>query len=129
MTHTHVIDGKMLTFDDETCPICHPELVKQPKTKTPKAPTVYRKGNTVVLKLSRYSIATLTYWTEKDLYLLSITKVLRDTNGQIVKDNQGQLMWNKATLRLNRELLSNWITELSKILKDTTQNTNIPQRQ
>ncbi|RLG72878.1 MAG: hypothetical protein DRO23_09795 [Thermoprotei archaeon] len=129
MPHTHSIDGKLLTFPDDTCPICHPELVKQPKPETPKAPTVYRKGNTVVLKLSRFSIATLTYWTEKDLYLLSITKVLRDANGKIVRDNEGNLMWNKATLRLNRTLLKDWITQLSSFLTDTTQNTNIPQRQ
>ena len=130
MAHTHVIDGKLVTFDDATCPICHPELPQQQqKQRTATQPTVYTKGHTVVLKISRATVMTLNYWSEGNAFLLTISRMLRDQNGRALRDEKGQPKWHKLTVRMNKTILQQFLTEASKLINTLNQQTVNLQRQ
>lgn len=123
--HVHNIDGKVLTFDNETCVYCHPERLQQP---APAQPSVYRKGNTVVVKVSKARMITDTYWGDKNVILHTISQMARDTAGKVLVDSDKNPIWNKMTVRLNMTMAQQYVMELSKLIQSVQQKLDIPQR-
>lgn len=123
--HIHTIDGKPVAFDERTCPYCHPNA-------TPKElkayPTCYRKGNTVILQPSNNLMITDTYWADKNVVLHNTQRMQHDAQGRVVIGTDQKPVWQKDTMRLSIPLLEQYIMELSKLVRDVTQKTNIPQR-
>lgn len=129
MSHIHVIDNKQITYPNATCPICHPE---QAQVSTPAEkevlPRVYRKGSTVVVKLSKGVVLTVGWWSEGTAYLLGISKMARDAQKRVMIDQNKLPIWNKTTVRLSTTTLNDFIMELSKLVSDTQASTEVPTR-
>jgi hypothetical protein len=129
MPHTHTIDGKVISFDDKDCQICHPEQQGQPEQKEKEVlPRVYRKGETVVLKISKMTNATLTWWPEGKLYLMTVQRMLTDADGKIVFGSDNNPVWTKLTIRLTNVLLQNFLHEASTLYSEIENQKTVPRR-
>jgi len=129
--HVHIIDGKAVAFDEATCPICHPELVQQ--TQQSILPRVYRKGDTIVVQVSKGLMSTTTYWAKENAILHSIKRMQRDKNGNIIRGQNGNPLWVQLTMRMSIAIAKEYVTELSKMLNEietqnNPQSTEVPQR-
>ena len=129
--HVHVIDGKIVAFDEATCPICHPELVQQRQQST--LPRVYRKGDTIIVQVSKGIMSTTTYWAEGKAILHSVRRIQRDANGRVIRGQDGNPLWTQLTMRMSIAIAKQYVTELSKMIneiesQDNPQPANIPQR-
>jgi len=124
--HIHVIDGKQIAYPDGQCPFCNPQVTAPQQQVT--VPTVYRKGNTVVLKISKGTMGTTTYWTKENSYLMSFKRLVFGTDRKVVRDNTGKPVWNNITMRVNADLLKQFIKELSSLINDMESGTGVPQR-
>ena len=117
MSHTHVIDGKTVTYPNDRCPLCHPELYAN-RNQRRKLPRVYRKGNTVIVQVSRGTMSTTTWWNQGNCFLHSVRKMARDRNGNVIRDGQGRPLWNEQTMRITMPLAKQYISELSKLINE-----------
>jgi len=129
--HVHVIDGKIVAFDEATCPICHPELAQQRQAS--RLPRVYRKGNTIIVQVSKGIMSTTTYWAEGKAILHSVRRIQRDANGRVIRGQDGNPLWVQLTMRMSIAIAKEYVTELSKMIneiesQDNPQPANIPQR-
>lgn len=129
--HVHVIDGKIVAFDEATCPICHPELVQQRQAS--KLPRVYRKGNTVIVQVSKGIMSTTTYWAEGNALLHSVRRIQRDANGRVIRGQDGNPLWTQLTMRMSIAIAKEYIGELAKLISDiekqnVQQTSDVPQR-
>jgi len=129
--HIHVIDGKAVAFDEATCPICHPELAQQAQQSV--LPRVYRKGDTIVVQVSKGLMSTTTYWAKGNAILHSIRKMQRDKNGNVIRGQDGNPLWVQLTMRMSIAIVKQYITELSKMVNEietqnNPQNIEVPQR-
>ena len=129
--HVHVIDGKIVAFDEATCPICHPELAQQRQAS--RLPRVYRKGNTIIVQVSKGIMSTTTYWAEGKAILHSVRRIQRDANGRVIRGQDGNPLWTQLTMRMSIAIAKQYVTELSKMIneiesQDNPQPANIPQR-
>jgi len=117
MVHTHVIDGKAYTYPDDACPICHPERFTN-QSQQRKLPRTYRKGNTVIIQVSRGTMSTTTWWSNGNCFLHSVRKMARDRNGRVIRDGQGRPIWSELTMRITIPLMKQYIAELSKFINE-----------
>jgi len=117
MVHTHVIDGKAYTYPDDACPICHPERFTN-QNQQRKLPRTYRKGNTVIIQVSRGTMSTTTWWSKGNCFLHTVRKMARDRNGRVIRDGQGRPIWNELTMRVTIPLMKQYIAELSKFINE-----------
>jgi len=125
--HIHVVDGKNVPYPDDACPICKPEII-QTKAET-QIPQVYRKGSTVVTKISKGSMGTFTYWEKGKCFLVSTKKMMFGTDRKVVRDSKGMPLWNNITYRLSVELAKTFVSELSKLIQDIGGETSVPKRE
>ena len=130
-THIHLIDGKQISYDNATCPICRPEAVSE------KAPTVlprcYRKSNTIVTQVSKGLMSTTTWWTKENMLLHSIRRIQRDGQGKVIRGADNNPLWQQLTMRISIAIAKQYITELSKLVSDMEKSpqkasSNVPQR-
>jgi len=129
MVHTHTIDNKVIEFDDTTCSICHPVTAETPKEeKREILRRVYRKGNTVVLKQSKMTLITTTYWAKENLYLITFQRMLTDNDGKIVFGADRQPQWTHITLRMTAQIYQQWLQECSILINDTQHQATVPMR-
>jgi len=129
MPHTHVIDNKVLTFDNATCPYCHPEQQRPPKQEQQEIlPRVYRTAKTVVLKISKITLITLTPYEKEKCYLLTTQRMLRDQQGKALRDKNNNPLWTKITVRANAQKLKDFITQASILLRETENTQTAPIR-
>ena len=129
--HVHVIDGKMVVYDEKTCPICHPELAQQ-KQQT-SLPRVYRKGNTIIVQVSKGLMSTTTYWAKGNALLHSVRRIQRDANNRVIRGQDGNPLWVQLTMRMSIAIAKDYVAELSKLINDIEKQTvqqvsNVPQR-
>ena len=117
MSHTHVIDGKTLVYPNDKCPICHPELYAN-QNQGRKLPRVYRKGNTVIVQISKGTMSTTTWWSDGNCFLHTIRKMARNYNGRVIRDDQGKPIWKELTMRITIPLAKQYISELSKLINE-----------
>jgi len=130
--HIHVIDGKMVAYDEKTCPICHPELAQQTQQTT--LPRVYRKGNTIIVQVSKGLMSTTTYWAKGNALLHSVRRIQRDANNKVIRGQDGNPLWIQLTMRMSISIVKQYIAELAKLVNDiekqtVQQTSNIPQRE
>ena len=130
--HIHVIDGKMVAYDEKTCPICHPELQQQKQQTT--LPRVYRKGNTIIVQVSKGLMSTTTYWAKGNALLHSVRRIQRDANNKVIRGQDGNPLWIQLTMRMSISIVKQYIAELAKLVNDiekqtVQQTSNIPQRE
>jgi hypothetical protein len=123
--HIHVIDGKSVSFDEKTCPYCHPNATDKEQKQYP---TVYRKGMTIVVQPSKGLMITDTYWSEKNVILHSTQRMQHDASGKVVIGADKLPVWQKDTMRLSMWVLEQYVMELSKLLRDVQQKGTVPQR-
>jgi hypothetical protein len=124
--HVHVIDGKTTSFDEKTCPYCHPNGTV-PSEKS--YPAVYRKGLTVVVQPSKGLMITDTYWKDKNMFLHNTQRMQHDASGKVMIGKDEKPIWQKDTMRLSIPTLEKYIMELSKLVRDIQQqNSGVPQR-
>jgi len=123
--HVHMIDGQSVPYDNATCPLCHPELQQQKPTAEPQ---VYRKGETVVVKISKGVMMTTTYWKDKNVLLHTISRMQRGADGKVLLDTGKQPLWAKTTTRLSIAVAEQFVMELSKLIRDVTQKASVPTR-
>jgi len=125
-SHIHLIDGKQVAYPNDNCPICGTS--KAPAQKEAFIPMVYRKGNTVVTKATRFQMGTVTYWAGKTCFLMSMKKAVRGQDGKLAVTSDKKLIWNQITFRMTKDLLKQFVTELSKLIQDVEGGGNVPQR-
>lgn len=112
MSHIHQLDGKPISYPNGQCPICNPKEAGQPQTTpTEVLPRVYRKGNTIVTKISKGTMATVTYWVKGKAYLMSISHMARDQADNVIRGSDGNPVWNKSTVRLSPQILKDFLFE------------------
>lgn len=122
MPHTHVIDGKVVSFDNANCPYCRPEIVKQQYTEQQEQlPRTYIKGVTCVLKISKATMITVTYWADKQVFLVTFQRMLRTAQGEPIRDEKGDPRWTKLTTRLTTTMLQEWIHTMSELHQSLVQ--------
>lgn len=125
-THTHIIDGKTLTYQTGNCPLCNP---KPEGSTTQKAMgTAYIKGKSAVLHFSKACYITVTYWTGGECYLMSVNEIAKDGANKLVRDGQGKPIWNKITRRMSKGLLNDYIYALSNLVKQIEGGSSAPKR-
>jgi len=114
----HVIDGKEIYFEKSKCPICRGTLQKMVEKKQ----TVYRKGNTVVIKSGKNSLSTITWWKEGERFLMSVKEMVRDEKGKVVLGNDGKPMFNQLTIRLTVEQTKELVKLLDEMITEVKQS-------
>jgi hypothetical protein len=129
MPHTHVIDGKIQTYDDATCPFCHPEKAQptsqQQKEQLPKA---YRKGGTVVLKISKATVITTNYYEKEKCFLQSTERIMRDQKGKIIFGQDQKPLWDRVTVRIPIHTIREWLMLLSTLTSEIETSQTAPRR-
>jgi hypothetical protein len=129
MPHTHVIDGKLITMDDNTCAICHPEQQQQRQpVQDEQLPRAYRKDNTVVLKITKGRMATLNYWIEGNCYLFTVQHIVTDAKGKAQLDKDGKAIWTKDTLRVPAPVLKDFLNLVSVLYGEIANKGVVPKR-
>jgi len=125
-THNHVIDGKTFTYPNNACPICG---TSQPQQQQAPSPAIaYRKGNTVVLKFSKASLLTVTYWEQQKCFLMTMSAIARDAQGKLMRSQDNKPIWNKTTRRVPLGALKSYVYELSSLLQTVGGGSNVPTR-
>jgi hypothetical protein len=129
--HIHVVDGKQVQYSNNACPICG--TAPLPEAERKKVPNVHRKGNTIVLQVTRLQMATITWYSKESVFLMSLRKASKSSDGKVIRDNQGRPVWTQITMRVNVPLMKNLITEIGKMVKEvettpTYTNPTVPQR-
>lgn len=130
--HIHIVDGKQVSYPNNTCPICRPETT-QP-SEAVKIPNCHRKGITVVVQTTKLQMSTTTWYEGGKCFLHSICRGARDGQGKLMIGQDGKPLWNQLTIRMNIAIAKEYIRELSKLISDiekpqTEQQTTLPQRQ
>lgn len=130
-THIHLIDGKQISYDNATCPICRPEAPPEPAPTL--LPRCYRKGNTIVTQVSKGLMSTTTWWTKENMLLHSVRRIQRDGQGNVLRGADNMPLWQQLTMRISIAIAKEYITELSKLVSDMEKQTpakpsNVPQR-
>lgn len=129
MPHVHVIDGKVQTFDDTTCPFCHPEQAQLPQQQQEEQlPRVYRKGGTVVAKLSRITMITTNFYEKEHCFLLTLQQIMRDQNKKFILGQDQMPMWKKITVRLNASTLKDYLNKVALLINEIETQTPAPSR-
>jgi hypothetical protein len=129
MVHTHLIDNKVLSFDENTCPICHPEQQQQQKQEQEEIlPRVYRKVNTIVLKITKGRMLTVNYWTEGKVYLMTVQHILLKADDTAQLDKDGKAIWVKDTLRVPATILREYLSLTSILYNEVESKGVIPKR-
>jgi len=123
--HVHMVDGKTVPFDEATCPFCHPEKYQKSEAVEQK---VYRKGDTIVMKITKGLMVTVTYWKDKNVFLMDMQKIQRDASGKVIRGQDEMPLWAKMTVRLSTTLAQEFVFEFSKLLSEVTQSSSVPQR-
>jgi len=114
--HIHVIDGKQLSYPNDRCPICRPEIA-QPSAEQ-KIPNVHRTGNTIVYQATKLQMATTNYYAEGKCLLHSVRKAQRDANNKLVIGADGKPLWNQITIRYSMSLMKDYVNEVLKLIHD-----------
>lgn len=129
MVHTHVIDSKIQSFDDNTCSICHPaqptSSTKEPEEQLPRA---YRIAQTVVLKITKGRMATLNFWVEGGLYLMTVQHIVTDSKGNAILDEAKKAVWQKDTLRIPPVVLREYLNLCSILYSEIESKGVVPKR-
>jgi len=125
-THIHVIDGKQLTYPNNACPICG--TGQQPQQQATSGASAYLKGNTVVLKFSRASLLTVTFWTQQKAILMTMSEIARDAQNNLMRDEKNNPIWRKTTRRISVPILKDFVYELSKLISNVENPSNVPKR-
>lgn len=129
MSHIHIIDGKSREFSNSNCPICGKapaDII--PSSEVVEFPKVYRKGNTVVVRLSKRNMVALTYWKDSDVYSLTQSKAIVNRDGKVVTGKDGKPLWNRMTSRMNVAVLKDFVTQISILIQDVSRSSNVPSR-
>jgi len=117
MSHTHVIDGRIVTYPNDKCPICHPEKFAT-QNEQQKLPRVYRKGNTIIIQISKGIMSTTTWWEKGDCFLHTVRKMARDKDGKVLRDGQNKPIWNELVMRMSISVAKQYIAELSGMINE-----------
>jgi hypothetical protein len=129
MTHTHTIDGKVITADDNTCTICHPAATTPTaQEKEEILPRAYRTSQTVVLKITKGRMATLNFWQEGGLYLHTVQHIVTDSKGNAILDEVGKAVWQKDTLRIPPVVLREYLNLCSILYNEIEHQGTVPKR-
>jgi hypothetical protein len=129
MPHTHTIDGKILSFDDNTCPYCHPEKAQQtPQEQKEVLPRTYRKGGTVVLKISRVTVVTTNYYQKENSFLQSVERIMRDQQEKVILGQDQKPLWDKVTVRIPMHIAKEWLMLLSTLVSESETQQTAPKR-
>jgi hypothetical protein len=129
--HIHIIDNKQVSFPNNNCPICG-TAVPQPQAGA-KIPNVHRKGNTVVLQITKLQMGTVTWYQKGNALLMSLRKASRDNQGKLLRGQDGRPLWNQITIRVTIPLMKEFTAEISKLMSDiestpTYTQSTVPQR-
>jgi len=129
--HVHIVDGKQVSYPNNACPICG--TTSTFKAEQRKIPNVHRKGNTIVLQVTKFQMGTITWYGKEGVFLMSLCKASRSSDGKMIRDNQGRPAWAKITVRVNVPLMKSLITEIGKMVKEvettpTYTSPTVPQR-
>lgn len=129
MPHTHTIDGKIQTYDDTTCPFCHPEkATSQTQEQKEQLPRTYRKGGTVVLKISRVTVVTTNYYQKEHSLLQSTERIMRDQQQKVILGQDQKPLWEKVTVRIPIHTAKEWLMLLSTLVSESETQQTAPKR-
>lgn len=123
--HIHVIDGTPKEFEEKTCSFCHPDQQPQPQ-KT--YPSIYRKGDTIVIMVSRGAMVTTTNFAKEKAMLLTISKMARGGDGKVILGADKKPVWQKETVRLSYNMAWQYTVELGKMINEVQARPDVPQR-
>jgi hypothetical protein len=129
MPHTHNIDGKLVTFEDATCPYCHPNA-QQPQQQQQQEilPRVYTKGQTAVAKLSKKQLISTTYWAKGECLLMNISNMRCTNSGVPIKDAENKVIWDKQTAKVSLTTMTEYVNEIAKLIATVQSPTPVPAR-
>jgi len=96
--------------------------------KPPEEPKVYRKGDTIVCKLSKGLMITDTYWNDKNVILHTVGRMSRDASGKVLVGADQKPIWEKNTVRLSMNLTAQYISLLNQLVTEKTTKSTIPER-
>jgi len=124
--HKHVLDGKEVYYNAETCPICVPQQQTQQQERAPAE--VYNKGNTCIIKVSKAQLMTIHWWAKGNAFLFSHKRMARDQKGNRILDRDGKVIWEQVTFRLNVSLTRKLISSLQELVTQTEGVKGVPTR-
>jgi len=114
--HIHIIDNKQVSYPNNNCPICG--TAPSPAPQGQQMPNVHRKGNTVVLQVTKLQMGTVTWYQKGNAFLVSLRKASRTNEGKLLRGQDGRPLWNQITVRVNIPLMRQFITEIEKMIKE-----------
>lgn len=125
--HKHVLDGKEVHYSADTCPICNPQQTTQQRQREPAS--VYLKGETVVIKVSKAQLMTIHWWKDGNAFLFSHKRMARGVDGNRMLDREGMPIWEQQTFRLNVPLTKTLVQVLTELIGISGGVSGVPQRQ
>ena len=124
--HKHIIDGKENLYPADTCPICNPQRVIPQRQREPAS--VYIKGETVVIKVSKAQLMTIHWWKDGNAFLFSHKRMARDHTGSRMLDRDGKPIWEQQTFRLSVPLTKTLHVELGNLIQISGGVKGVPTR-
>jgi len=124
--HKHVLDGKEVYYNADTCPICTPQQQTQQRERPPLK--VYVKGETVIVQPSKAQLMTIHWWKDGNAFLMSYKRMARGADGNRILDRDGKPLWEQQTFRLNVPQMKEFITSLQQILAMAEGAKGVPTR-
>lgn len=82
-------------------------------------PRVYRKANTVVVKLRKTQIMTATYLPKQKAYLCGISKMAQDGQGNPIIGDDKRPVWEQQTVRLSLDTMIAYKMQLHDLIRET----------
>jgi len=125
--HKHVLDGKEVYYNAETCPICVPQQPTQERERAPAE--IYLKGDTLVIKVSKAQLMTVHHWAKGNAFLYSLKRMARDQKGNRILDRDGKVIWEQQTFRLNVPQTREVIKGLQELVTQSEGAKGVPTRQ
>ena len=125
--HKHILDGKEQFFPADTCPICTKQSTQPTQQREPAS--VYLKGETVVIKVSKAQLMTIHWWKDGNAFLFSHKKMARGVDGNRILDHAGMPIWEQQTFRLNVPLTETVVQVLTELIGISKGVEGVPQRQ
>ena len=124
--HKHILDGQEQFFPADTCPICTKQPTQQQTQREPAS--VYLKGETVVIKVSKAQLMTIHWWKEGNAFLWSHKRMARGVDGNRILDHAGMPIWEQQTFRLNVPLTKTVVQTLTELIGIADGVTGVPTR-
>jgi len=130
-SHIHVVDNRQISYPNDKCPICRPEVAQEQQAQA--IPNVHTKGQTVVMQVSKGQMSTTTWWAEGKCFLHSVRHISRSADNKVIRGSDGNPVWTQLTMRINIPLMIEYMLQVSTIIKqlETSQPvpaTQVPQR-